>query len=313
MSENGNKINILLTAIGGDIGYSIYKILKEQDFIDNIICTDISKDSAGAKLCKNFVRVSKATDNNYISDLEKLVEKYRIDLVIPTSEPELRFFHANKTDNILSAKIIKASYDAMEIGFNKYKTYEFLKNNNLPYPWTEKTQPKNLPCIYKDSEGCGSKGICLIENDEDLKYYSKKYPDYIFQEYIEGDEYTCGLYGSKYDIRTIIFKRELKGGLTGHGILIKDKQIEDVLIKIAKDINLKGSINVQLRKEKTEPFVFEINPRFSSTVLFRDKLGFCDLIWSLKEACNIPIEEYKLINKNVEFYKIYDEIINIKE
>ena len=308
-----NKINILLTAIGGDIGYSIYKILKEQDFIDNIICTDISEDNAGAKLCKNFAKISKASDKNYISDLENLAEKHKIDLVIPTSEPELRFFHANKTDNILSAKIIKASYDAMEIGFNKYKTYEFLKSNNLPYPWTEKCQPLNLPCIYKDSEGCGSKGICLIENEEDLKYYSKKYPDYIFQEYIEGDEYTCGLYGSESDIRTIIFKRELKGGLTGHGILVEDSKIENLLIKIAQNIKLKGSINVQLRKTKTDAFVFEINPRFSSTVLFRDKLGFHDLIWSLKEACNLPIEEYKPMNKNIEFYKMYDEIVSIKE
>ena len=146
-----------------------------------------------------------------------------------------------------------------------------------------------------------------------IKYYSKKYPDYIFQEYIEGDEYTCGLYGSESDIRTIIFKRELKGGLTGHGILVEDSKIENLLIKIAQNIKLKGSINVQLRKTKTDAFVFEINPRFSSTVLFRDKLGFHDLIWSLKEACNLPIEEYKPMNKNIEFYKMYDEIVSIKE
>ena len=72
-----DKINVLLTAIGGDIGYSIYKILKGQDFISNIICTDISDSNAGAKLCKNFEFISRADSKNYISDLEKLVEKYK--------------------------------------------------------------------------------------------------------------------------------------------------------------------------------------------------------------------------------------------
>jgi carbamoyl-phosphate synthase large subunit len=36
--------------------------------------------------------------------------------------------------------------------------------------------------------------------------------------------------------------------------------------------------------------VFEINPRFSSTVLMRHRLGFSDVLWAIDEA------EGKLIN-----------------
>ena len=35
--------------------------------------------------------------------------------------------------------------------------------------------------------------------------------------------------------------------------------------------------------------VFEVNPRFSSTAYMRHKLGFTDVIWSLKEFFDEPI------------------------
>lgn len=308
-----NKINLLITAAGGDIGQSILKILKGQNFIDKLVCCDISEDNAAPILFENFEIVKKVDDVDFIPSLENLVEKHKIDLIIPVSEAELRFFNKNKIENILNAKLIMANNYAMDIGFDKYLTTKFLQENSLICPWTMKVNengPINFPCIFKDSKGCGSKGIFKLENKEDYNFYSSKYPDFIAQEYLEGDEYTCGVYQSQtQDVRIIIFKRQLKGGLTGVGQLVENNEIKELLSKIAKALKLKGSINIQLRMTKKGPMVFEINPRFSSTVLFRDKLGFKDLIWSIKEKINEPIDDYKPISKNVKFYKIYDEII----
>ena len=41
---------------------------------------------------------------------------------------------------------------------------------------------------------------------------------------------------------------------------------------------------------KKGPMIFEINPRFSSTVYMRHKLGFTDVIWSLKEFYDEPVK-----------------------
>ena len=55
-------------------------------------------------------------------------------------------------------------------------------------------------------------------------------------------------------------------------------------MQIAESLDLFGSINIQLRLvEKEGPMVFEINPRFSSTVGMRHMIGFSDLIWSIEE------------------------------
>ena len=53
---------------------------------------------------------------------------------------------------------------------------------------------------------------------------------------------------------------------------------------IAKGLNLRGSMNIQMRLTTQGPRVFEINPRFSSTVLMRHRIGFSDVLWALDEA-----------------------------
>ena len=91
-------------------------------------------------------------------------------------------------------------------------------------------------------------------------------------------------------IEFIQFDRLLVGGLTGWARVIKNKQVGNLLSVIAKGWNLEGSINVQLKITKKGPMIFEINPRFSSTVYMRHKLGFTDVIWSLKEFYDEPVK-----------------------
>jgi carbamoyl-phosphate synthase large subunit len=55
-------------------------------------------------------------------------------------------------------------------------------------------------------------------------------------------------------------------------------------VSIAIGLDLRGSMNVQMRLTDQGPRVFEINPRFSSTVLMRHRIGFTDVIWALNEV-----------------------------
>src|SRR3546814_16519316 len=61
------------------------------------------------------------------------------------------------------------------------------------------------------------------------------------------------------------------------------RSIESLCATVARALDLSGSINIQLRLGSRGPMIFEINPRFSSTVVFRHRLGFSDLLWSLQE------------------------------
>lgn len=87
-----DKINVLVTGCGGDIGQSIGKILLEFDLIDTLHGMDISDHNAAPFIFPNFHLGVRCSHPNYLSKLNDFVIEHNIDLVIPVSEPEIRFF-----------------------------------------------------------------------------------------------------------------------------------------------------------------------------------------------------------------------------
>ena len=310
--------NILVTGCGGDIGQSIGKILLKSSYTKNLFGIDISDKNSAQFIYPNFSIGLPFTHPDYLVRLEKFIKEKAIDLIIPIAEPELRFFSKkNILKNIGRAKMITASSLALEVGFDKLKTAEFLEKEKLPFPKTFSAKSlkniDNFPVILKSKTGSGSKDIHKINSMEDFLFYTKDSTnDYVVQEFIsyEDGEFTCGVYrSSKNEIRSQIFKRELTSGYSGYGEVVKSIVITDLLEKIAIKLDLVGSINVQLRIKKNIPMIFEINPRFSSTVFYRHLFGFEDLIWSIEDLFGFELSDNR---KNVigrKFYKGYNEYI----
>jgi carbamoyl-phosphate synthase large subunit len=310
------KLNILVTGCGGDIGQSIGKILNEYPLIDHLYGCDISDKNAAQFIYSNFFLGLPCNDPNYISYLEEIVKKKDIDLIIPVSEPELRFFTNGDIRTIGDSILILASLEAREVGFDKLNTAEFLKKEDLPYPITLAIESVdkivNFPIILKSRIGSGSSDVSIVKDIDTFTFMKNRNPDFIVQEYLDGDngEYTCGLFRSKKGvIRTIIIKRELMGSQTGYGEIMYNLEIDSLLHKIADKLNLNGSINVQLRITSKGPVVFEINPRFSSTIRFRHLFGFKDLEWSIEDELNIPISNYIPNSIGKKLYKGFNEYI----
>lgn len=171
----------------------------------------------------------------------------------------------------------------------------------------------SFPVILKSKTGSGSKDIHKINTMDEFLFYTRNdREDYVVQELItdENGEYTCGLYrSSKGEIRSLILKRELLGGYSGYGEVVENSDITNLLEKLAVKLNLVGSINVQLRMTKNLPKVFEINPRFSSTVFYRHLFGFDDLIWSIEDCFEYELSDNRQDATGRKFYKGYEEYI----
>jgi len=310
--------NILVTGCGGDIGQSIGKILLKSKYTKNLFGIDISNKNAAQFIYPNFSVGVPFTHPDYLQRLELFINKHDIDLIIPIAEPELRFFaEQNILKTIGKAKMITASALALEIGFDKFKTAEFLKRENLPFPETFLAKSlkriDNFPVILKSKTGSGSKDIHKINSIEEFLFYTKNtIDDYVVQEFIsdEKGEFTCGVFrSSSKEIRTQIFKRELTSGYSGYGEVIENINITNLLEKIAVKLDLVGSINVQLRIKENRPKVFEINPRFSSTVLFRHLFGFEDLLWSIEDLLGYSLSDNQSNVIGRKFYKGFEEYI----
>lgn len=311
-------LNILVTGCGGDIGQSLGKILLKSSYTKNLFGIDISDKNAAQFIFPNFSVGLRFTNCDYLQKLEAFVEENAIDIIIPIAEPELRYFSENNSlDCIGKAKMITASAKALEVGFDKYKTAEFLKAEGLPFPKTylakEVKTIDAFPVILKSKTGSGSKDIYKITTMEEFLFYTRTHSeDYVVQEFItdENGEFTCGLYrSSKGEIRSQIFKRELHGGYSGYGEVIKNETITVLLEELAVKLDLVGSINVQLRIQGNSPKIFEINPRFSSTVLYRHLFGFEDLIWSIEDRLGLDLSDNRQDVVGRKFYKGYEEYI----
>lgn len=310
------KLNILVTGCGGDIGQSIGKILNEYGIVNNLYGCDISDKNAAKFIYSNFFLGLACKDPNYISNLEIIVKEKNIDFIIPISEPELRFLSKLKIRKIGSAELIVASAEALEVGFDKLNTADFLKIENLPFPITHSVKDienvEKFPVIMKSRTGSGSSNVKIVGDNHTFIFIKNGNPDFIVQEFLDGDngEYTCGVFRSKSGIiRSIILKRELMGGFTGYGEVIANKEIDKLLHDVAEKLNLIGSINIQLRLTSRGPVVFEINPRFSSTVRFRHLFGFKDLEWSIEDKLGLPISAYTETAIGKKLFKGFNEYI----
>jgi len=280
---------ILITGIGGDIAQGIAAIIRESRPNIKIIGIDVSLEHAGYLFVNDFFKVPAASSDTYLECVRGLINTYDIDIVIPTSEQELAVF-TPLINELGENRCISAGVNVINIGIDKLKTMNFIASLNIPVPWTLSAQnelPISFPCIFKAQTGSGSKNIFMVKDQEEALFFARKFTHSIFQELLEpaDQEVTCAVYRTR-DGRVSVLQllRKLTGGLTGWAKVIDNKDVFEMCNAIATGINLRGSINVQLRITASGPRVFEINPRFSSTALMRNRLGFCDVMWMLNEA-----------------------------
>ncbi len=189
--------------------------------------------------------------------------------------------------------------EVVNICLDKLKTMnllnEYIKENVTKTYTFENFEENNQTFIIKLRNSYGSKFLKCFKHREEIDDLMLEKDKYIIQEYLsdESEEYTIGVFSDGNIVRSIIFKRKLEHGYTSFVELIENQKLHDLAIKVCSILNIRGSINIQLRKDNDNYKIFEINPRLSGTVYFRHILGFDDVLWwlALLDKNNIP--EYK--------------------
>jgi len=281
---------VLITAIAGDIAQSIALIIREAYPYCRILGMDIHERHGAALYVDRCFVAPRVSSPGYRIWLEGLIQREGIDACVPGSEPELRFFAAAGLTGIAGARLVMPNAQAILIGMDKLSTVRFLAAAGCPVPWTipagEAEVGTPFPCIFKPRRSAGSIGVHICRSLEEARFHGGQSPDAVLQELLLPDdqEVTCALYRA-VDGRIAVLQllRKLGGGVTGWAKVIDDHAARAQCEIVAKALDLRGSINVQLRLTPHGPRIFEINPRFSSTVLIRDKMGFRDVVWAIDE------------------------------
>lgn len=309
------KYNVMVTAVGGDIGQSVARVLRRLDMVRTIVGTDMSNDHPGSFFVDAFFQVPPANVSSFIPSLEAIIAKYQIDFLIPISEPEIKTIHEAHASGWSPARLVIPQGLTLPTCLDKFETIQFLGARGISVPWTTLTtqgMPPEFPCILKDRLSWGSKSIVIIDDMETARWYASRRPNGLFQELLLPDdqEYTCGVFRSRTGkIATVVFRRTLSGAQTGKATVVVNQVIEELCTRIAHALQLRGSINVQLRNTAKGPIPFEINARFSSTVIFRELIGFRDVLWSFLDVFGQDFDCSFLPPVGTRIYRVFNEIV----
>lgn len=276
---------ILVTAISGDVSNGILRALKEKG--EELYGCDIGDYPVGIDKVKKFWKSDLAVSNLFIPNLLSKCKEWGVTHLIPVNEKEIDAIDKNrKTFENEKIKVVINSHEILRYCLDKYNTMKLLSENGFTVPRTylfNEFKSDGEDYIVKYRSYNKTKFIKLVKDLNEIGNFEQIKKEVIIQQYIPGeeDEYTVGVFSDGIIINTIIFKRRLKNGYTDWVELKKDSEIQNLASNVARLLDLKGSINIQLRKYKGENYIFEINPRISGTIYFRYMLGFEDVKWWL--------------------------------
>lgn len=291
-----DKINVLITGSGSVIGYGAVKLIKDYSFVNKLVAGNVTSDFPAVTLTDNvliypdFYFAKNSSIDNFLNHILNYCRNEHIHAIVPCSCFELKVFAENiQLFERLGVTVFVETINTLELFFDKFKTAKFIKNINAPSLNTgilnhsDNLQlPKiAFPFIIKPRFGYGSKGIQVIYTVSDFEKWnymkSKKFSDYIFQEYIENDseEYSCSvIYQNNSPVSARAIRRELKNGDTIKAIFDRNcRQKEKMILDIAKLIEGKYCLNFQFRMKDDVPYIFEVNPRFAASEIIRAIFG----------------------------------------
>tara|TARA_B100000029_G_C17523272_1_gene940735 strand:- start:499 stop:1566 length:1068 start_codon:yes stop_codon:yes gene_type:complete len=350
------EICVLVTGVGGgSLGRELIKTLQHAKTKYRIIATDMARLRTGLFETSSSYITPKAESENYIPTILKICKKEDVKIIIPGSEAEIKEIVENKQKfEDEKIQVLANSLDIIQKCSDKFEMVELLEKEGFVCPKTllcenmlELKKIKKFPVIVKPRKGSGSQNVFIAHDLEEAEFffkYLKKYSiEPLIQEYVGShtEEYTVGvLYADNGKLKTsIAMRRMLEGSLSvrqmtkdpknkkkflvstgiSQGFFDDFKQVRKIGEDIAKALDVNGPINIQCRKTESEIIPFEINPRFSGTIVGRMLAGYNepDIFCRYKLFNEIPKNEpyeigYVLRDLKERFYPI-NEINKIPE
>jgi carbamoyl-phosphate synthase large subunit len=318
-------MNVAVTGVGGGVGQSIIKALQNIEY--NVIGIDGEVLGTGLYVAKKSYLGFYANHPKFIDRIIEICKKEKCKVVFPGLDAELAPLSNNigkiKANGIL---LIVSPPEIIKIADDKLETSKFLRSNNFPYIKTYRlkdyTFELDFPVVLKPQKGgARSIGTFIAKDKREFDKYIANIDtnNYVVQEYIQGDEYTCGTVSFESGcIGVILMKRQLRCGDTYKAFVIKDEKLSNFIKSVINVLKPFGACNIQLRVRDNIPYIFEINARCSGTTASRALAGFnepkmiCDYIFKGIDNPHFEIKEIAILRYWKELVVSYDKIEEMK-
>jgi carbamoyl-phosphate synthase large subunit len=277
----GSRSTILVPSASAPAGINTIKSLRLVKYPVRIVASDSNPISAGFFMSDAHEVLPEIDSKLYVSRLFDIVEKHKIEILMPSSGYDIYQYSDNKEKLLkLGALPVVSDKKTMERCRDKMQTFNYLsKKFDLPFTTLDYKKTSRFPLIAKPRYGKGSKGLVKIDNEKELEYVqTKKDKDnLIFQEYLPGTEYTIDVL-SDLQCEPIIavprIRLETKAGISTMGKIVKDENISDTCKSIAKWLKIRGPCCIQMKESKEGILkIVEVNPRMGGGTFFTTLAG----------------------------------------
>ncbi len=284
-------VRVLVTGANSTVAQSIIKALRASRLGVELYGCDINPYSPGLHRADRAFLVKPYTDPGYERQMLAMIERHRIDVVLPGVEGELqqlarrREAWAKRT----GVRVIVNSPALLDVTQDKWLTAKFLASRGLAAPAsTIDLAPDALaafiarvgfPLVVKPRRGATSRHVYVVRDEAELARVLPTVPGPVIQEHLGSadEEYTVGAFiDARGRLRGVAaLRRILAAGITGTAIAGRFPDVEAEVARIVAALKPIASFNVQLRRGRDgRPTTFEVNARFSSSVAIRAHFGF---------------------------------------
>ncbi len=311
-------MNILITS-AGTRGYLIRyfkKALKEKG---KIFAADCSKYAPALYNADNYFIVPPASDKNYIDELFNICLKNDGKGVISLNDIELPVLAHYKSKFMEKGiQLVVSDPETVDVCYDKYKTFKFLKENKFPFPKTFislnevlmeiKSKTIKFPLLIKPRKGSAGVGIKEVFNIKELQNGFNEKENLIIQEFIQGVQYGIDVFSNSSLVPVSIFAKKvirIRAGVADKEVTVYDAKMIDYIRNLIGKLGLYGPGDIDLIKRRNEYVVLEINPRFGGGYPLAHVVG-----------ANFPKKIIRLINGDLleaDFRRYPDNIVMMKQ
>lgn len=272
----------------------------------DLVGIDIDNKSFGLyKNLKPYI-VPRYSEEKCFEEIENIIKNEKIDYVFPSVNEGLLQWSLKKQyfKKKYGTEIVISDQAIIDICIDKWKTYKFFEENNIPTP---KTSLKNEFNLLKPRIGRGSYGI----------YDKKNVPTefsmegYISQERVNGEEYTVDVLCDLNSKPIYIIPRKrigIESGVSVKGVTVYDEDIICYVDNIITKLKPIGIINIQCFKDEKNINFIEINPRIAggSSLSFASSDNWFKAIECFYN--NKTYDSKKIVYNNYMF-RYYEDVI----
>ena len=310
--RRSEKIRVLLVSAGGITGTYLIKHLCKNKRLSLIGC-DMKEYIPLMNRLEKFYCVPRVTEPNYFDQIQEIIEKEEIDVIVPITSYDMLVYSAKPFYNVYKDKMLIMPLENVLCYHDKKKCSLHLKEIGICSPELYSEHEIKYPAFLKPIAGSGSKYVSKLDNEDDLKYWIKKVPDHVIFEYIEGDEYTvdclfdrngiCYGYNARKRIATI-------GGGATICMNHRDEKLRIIIAKLEETKELIGAVNFQYKYRNGKICIFDFNTRFASGGLpLTVESGFDIPNLLIKLVLEEKIQPYKIKKQSSEkvMMRYYEE------